>query len=120
MSVELKYRRKLLRARARQEASLRSAFIKVSKEFAKKFGNSPIIRNDEGFLFRSHPKLNKELTAMMGKFETELYQNITGGIKSAWEIANDMNDEYVNYYFKGLGEFRKEKNAVMDLSLIHI
>lgn len=93
---------------------MRSTFIRVTKDFAKKFGNVPIIRQQEGFLFKTHPKLNKDLTKMMGKFKTELYENVSGGMKSAWELDNKKNDEYVEHYFKGLKGFKSTKNVMMD------
>jgi hypothetical protein len=98
----------------RQEAAMRSAFIRVSKEFTQKFGNSPIVRQQEGFLFKSHPKLNKDLTEMMGKFKTELYENVSGGMQSAWDLGNELNDDYVEHYFKGLKGFKSTKKFMMD------
>jgi len=67
MDIEKKYRRQLTRMWLRRRASMESAFIRVSKEFVQKFGNSPIIRQNEGFLFKSHVRLNREFTAMMGR-----------------------------------------------------
>jgi hypothetical protein len=113
MSPEEKYRRQLTRMWLRRRASMESAFIRVAKEFSQKFGNSPIIRNNEGFIFKSHVRLNREFTAMMGRFETTLYKNVTGGIKDAWELGNQLNDEYVEYYFKDLKGFTAIKDKMM-------
>jgi hypothetical protein len=57
--------------------------------------------------------LNREFTAMMGRFETALYKNVTGGIKDAWELGNQLNDEYVEYYFKDLKGFTAIKDKMM-------
>jgi len=114
MSTEEKYRRQLTRIWLRRRASMESAFIRVAKEFAQKFGNSPIIRSNEGFTFKSHVRLNREFTAMMRRFETALYKNVTSGIKEAWETGNQLNDEYVEYYFKGLTGFKAIQYKMLD------
>jgi hypothetical protein len=51
---------------------------------------------------------------MMGRFETALYKNVTGGIKEAWEVGNQLNDEYVEHYFKGLTGFKAIKDKMLD------
>jgi uncharacterized protein affecting Mg2+/Co2+ transport len=90
MSFEEKNRKLMTRMWLRRKASMESAFIRVAKEFSQKFGNSPIIRSNEGFTFKSHFRLNREFTAMMGRFETALYKNVTGGIKEAWKCRNQL------------------------------
>jgi hypothetical protein len=113
VKVEEKYRRKVLRLRRRQEIAMKSAFIRVSKEFAEKFANVPIIRTQESFQFKTNSKLNKDLTELIGRFETELYENISGGMKNAWGVGNEMNDEYVTYYFAGIEGFKAQQKAMM-------
>lgn len=114
MQFEEKYRRKVLRLRRKIEIAIRSAFIRVSKQFAEKFTNVPIIRTQESFQFKTNPKLNRELIEMMGRFETDLYENISGGMKSAWGVGNEINDEYVTYYFSGVEGFKTRQKAMMN------
>ena len=99
--LEQKYRRLYLRKRLRSEAAMKSAFIRVAKEFTQHFGNNPIVRNNEGFLFAKNEPLNVELTKFVKGFETDLFKITTSGISDAWSTANEMNDELVTYYFKG-------------------
>jgi hypothetical protein len=108
-----KYRRTYLRERLRTEAAVKRAFIRVSNEFARKFANHPIIRHGEGFMFTANRKLNVEFTAMMDGFKTELFEIVKGGMERSWETANDMNDEMVIHYFKGLEEFKARQAAMM-------
>jgi hypothetical protein len=112
--VEDHYRRKMMRIQKRIEISNEQAFKRVCDEFAKKFGNSPIVKANEGFLFKTHPAMNKEFTKMLKKFETKLYENVVIGIENAWETGNELNDEYVEYYFKGLKEFKDIREPMLD------
>ena len=92
---------------------VRRAFIRVADRFSKQFGSSPIIRNNEKFAFTTHSRLNREFTAMMEGFQSELFEVTKGGITTSWGMADSMNDEYVTYYFKGLDGFRQQQSAMM-------
>lgn len=113
MDYEERYRRMVLRMRMRQDVAMRSAFIRVAKKFADRFSHVPIVRGVERFSFKTNPKLNAEITAMMGEFQTELYENITGGMKKGWGLGDELNDQYVAYYFSGLAGFQAQKTAMM-------
>lgn len=110
--IEQIYRKRHLRVSAKYQAEVGKAFDRVVERFVKKFGNNPIIRNDENFQFSTNRKLNVELTEMMKRFNSELFEITRSGIGASWEQAEEMNDELVRFYFSGLAEFRK-KQAVM-------
>lgn len=114
-TVEQKYRKIFLRKRLRQEVAMKSAFIRVAKKFSNQFANNPIIRSvGDSFEFRKNASLNKEFTNLMSGFETDLLKITKSGINDAWDTANDMNDEIVNYYFKGLDQFKAQQAAMMN------
>ncbi len=113
MTIESEYRNKHLASAAYYEKQIQLAFDRLIKKFVNKYANSPIISYNDNFQFSTNKKLNAELTEMMQGFYSELFEVTNSAVKSSWGIANEMNDELVTYFFKGLDQFKNQQPAMM-------
>ena len=113
MTIESEYRNKHLASAAEYEKQIQLAFERLIKKFVNKYANSPIIKHNDNFQFSTNKKLNAELTGMMQGFYSELFEVTNSAVKSSWAVANEMNDELVTYFFKGLDQFKNQQPAMM-------
>lgn len=68
-------------------------------------------------LWHGNLRLQKEVDAIFSKYQKEIFQHIANVSRTAWDLSNDHNDNFVNGYIKELSVPESIKKAMFDRNI---